>query len=113
MSSFINLNNIGMKVKKGDQIKIISGNDKGAKAKVIAVFPDTGKIVAEGINLKKKHARPKKQGQKGEIVKIPMSFHAARAMIICPKCSRPTRAGYKHNAAGLKTRVCKKCGSEF
>lgn len=102
-----------MKLRKGDQIKIISGNDKGEKAKVIAVFPGAGKIIAEGINLKKKHAKPKKQGQKGEMIKIPAPFPVARAMIICPKCSKSTRVGYKGDAASPKLRFCKKCGSEI
>lgn len=102
-----------MKIKKGDQIKIISGNDKGKKAKVIAVFPASGKIIAEGVNLKKKHARPKKQGQKGEIIKVPAAFSVSRAMIVCPKCSKATRAGYKINNSYQKVRVCKKCSGEI
>jgi|SRR3989338_621875 len=102
-----------MKIKKGDQIKIISGNDKGKKAKVIAIFPDSGKIIAEGVNLKKKHAKPKKQGQKGEIIKVPAAFSVSRAMLVCSKCGKPTRIGYKINDSGGKTRVCKKCGGEI
>lgn len=100
-----------MKLKKGDQIKIISGNDKGKKGKVIAVFPVGGKIMVEGLNMKKKHVRPKQQGKKGELVRLPAPFPASRATLVCPKCGKATRAGYSVGPAG-KTRVCKKCGGE-
>lgn len=100
-----------MKLKKGDQIKIISGNDKGKKGKIIAVFPAEGKIVVEGLNMKKKHVRPKQQGKKGELVRLPVPFQASRAALVCTKCGKATRIGYSSGSAG-KTRTCKKCGGE-
>ncbi|QQG45768.1 MAG: 50S ribosomal protein L24 [Candidatus Sungiibacteriota bacterium] len=102
-----------MKIKKGDQVQIISGNDKGKKGKVIAVLPQERKIVVEGVNIKKKHVRPRSQGKKGELVKVPLPFSVSRAMLICGKCAKPTRAGLKINASRQKARVCKKCGGEF
>ncbi|TSC76361.1 MAG: large subunit ribosomal protein L24 [Parcubacteria group bacterium Gr01-1014_33] len=101
-----------MKIRKGDTIKIISGNDKGKQAKVLAVFPKEGRIVAEGIYIKKKHVRPKRQGQKGELVRIPGLFPVSRAMIVCPKCGKPARIGFQKNGT-QKIRVCKKCGREL
>lgn len=102
-----------MKVKKGDIVKITSGNDKGKTGKVIRVFRDTGKILVEGVNVHKKHVRPKRQGQKGEIVRIPAPFSISRAMLVCPKCGKPIRPGMILNETGVKVRVCKKCGAEI
>lgn len=102
-----------MKLRKGDLIKIISGNDKGKQGKVSAVFPQTGKIVIEGVNIRKKHVKPRKQGQKGELVRIPAPFPASRAMLVCPKCGKATRVGSKINDSGQKARVCKRCGGEI
>lgn len=102
-----------MKIKKGDIVKIISGNDKGKKGKVLAVFPEEERIVMEGVNIKKKHVRPKQQGKKGELVRIPAPFRASRVMLICGKCGEAARVGYKLNDSGTKSRVCKKCGGEI
>ncbi len=101
-----------MRIKKGDTVKIISGNDKGKTGKVLGVFPKEGRIVVEGVNIKKKHVRPKQQGKKGELVRIPAPFQVARAMLVCSKCSQPVRIVYKINDSGQKARVCKKCGGE-
>lgn len=101
-----------MKIRKGDQVKIISGNDKGKQGKVLAVLLKEERIVVEGANIKKKHVRPKKQGQKGELVRIPAPFPVSRAMLVCSKCGQAARVAYKINDSGQKTRVCKKCGGE-
>ena len=101
-----------MKLKKGDTIKIISGNDKGKQGKVLAVFPSEERIVVEGVNIKKKHIRPRKQDQKGELVRIPAPFPLSRALLICPKCGQPTRVGFRVEGK-KKVRVCKRCGAEM
>ena|SRR3989344_3035800 len=97
-----------MKIRKGDQVKIISGNDRGKTGKVLVALPEERRIVVEGINIKKKHVRPKQQGKKGELVRIPALFPESRVMLICPKCGKPTRIGYKKEGA-RKTRICKRC----
>lgn len=98
-----------MKFKKGDQVKIISGNDRGRTGKVIAAMPHAGTMVVEGINKKKKHVRPKKQGQRGEMIEFPAPFPAPRAMLVCGQCGKPTRA-VSRREEGKKIRVCRKCG---
>lgn len=102
-----------MKIKKGDTVKIISGNDKGKQGKVIAVIPVEGRIVVEGLNMKKKHVRPRQQNKKGELVNIPGAFHVSRAMIVCSKCSKVVRVKHAVNDEGRKMRVCGACGSEL
>ena len=101
-----------MKIKKGDTVLIISGKDKGRKGKVLKVFPEELKILVEGINLKKKHVRPKREGEKGQIVQIPAPVQISNLKVICPKCGKATRVGYKI-IDKKKYRICKKCQKEI
>ncbi len=101
-----------MKLKKGDIVLVISGKDRGKQGKILDVFPKEERIVVEGANLRKKHIKPKRSGEKGQIVETPLPFPAAKAKLICPKCGKPTRVGYKFEG-GKKYRVCKKCKSEL
>lgn len=99
-----------MKIRKNDQILIVSGKDKGKKGKVLQVFPKTDKIVVEGLNLRKKHVRPRRQGEKGQIVESASPLHASNVKVICAKCKKPSKIGYKIPDGGKKYRVCKLCG---
>jgi large subunit ribosomal protein L24 len=101
-----------MKIKKGDTVLIISGKDRGKTGKVLDSFPKNSKIVVEGVNLKKKHARPKKSGEKGQIVEKPGLLPVSNVKLVCPKCGKPTRVGYSITG-DKKHRVCKKCKSEI
>jgi len=101
-----------MKIHKNDQVLIVSGKDKGRKGKVIESLPKEGRIIVENINLKKKHSRPKKSGEKGQIIELATAFDASDAKIICPKCNRAVRIGYKIEGK-KKYRVCKKCNQEI
>ncbi len=100
-----------MKVKKGDTVLIISGKDKGRTAKVLKSFPKEGKVLVDGINIKSKHVKPKKEGEKGQVVKIPTPLDISNTKFICPKCKKAARLGYKI-VGDKKFRVCKKCKSE-
>lgn len=100
-----------MKIHKNDQVLIISGKDRGKKGKVLDVFSQEGKIIVEGVSIRKKNAKPKKSGEKGQIVLVPAKFSVANAALICPKCGKPTRIGYKI-LDKKKYRICKKCQSE-
>jgi len=106
-----------MKIKKGDTVLIISGKDRARKGKVLVVFPEKGKILVEGINLRKKHQRPKRTGEKGQIITRPAPFDVSNVKLICPKCGKATRTGYKiiSNIKNQKPkmRICKKCGQEI
>lgn len=96
-----------MKIRKNDQVLIISGKDRGKKGKVLEVFPKEEKVMVEGVNIRKKHVRPKKSGEKGQTVQVPLPISVSNVKLICPKCGQPTRVGHKN-----KYRVCKKCGKE-
>jgi large subunit ribosomal protein L24 len=101
-----------MKIKTGDTVLIISGKDKDKTGKVIEVFSDDHRIMVEGINIVKKHVRPKRSGEKGQRVEVPRPFHVSNAKLICPKCKKPTRVGARI-IEKRKYRVCKKCGQEI
>ena len=101
-----------MKIKSDDTVLIIAGKDKGKKGKVVNVLPKEGKIIVEGVNIKKKSMRAKKSGEKGQIVEIVAPFNVSNAKLLCPKCKKPVRIGYKVTEGG-KYRVCKKCKQEL
>ena len=99
-----------MKIKKGDNILMVSGKDKGKTGKVLRAFPKLSKIMAEGINLRKKTIRPRREGEKGQIISQPFAFNVSNAKMICQKCGKATRVGYKIEN-NEKHRICKKCQS--
>lgn len=101
-----------MKIKKGDNVIIISGKDKGKKGKVNKALPSKNKIIVEGINIVKKHRRPRRESEKGQIIEIPSPINISNVKLICPKCAKVVRVGYKLTESG-KFRICKKCGQEI
>ena len=106
-----------MKIHKGDQVLILSGKDRKRKGKVIKALPQKSKIVVEGMNIAKKHIRPKKQKEKGQIIEAPVPIDVSDVKLICPKCGQAARVGYKIIAKNekrkTKNRICKKCGQEI
>lgn len=101
-----------MKVKKGDTVLIISGKDRGKKGKVLEAFPEESKVVVEGANLRKKHQRPKKSGEKGQIIELATPMSVSNVKLICPKCGKAVKTGYKITEKN-KFRICKQCGQEI
>lgn len=101
-----------MKVKKGDSVLIIAGKDKGRTGKIMKALPKELKVLVEGINLKKKHVRPKRDGEKGQVVEVPAVLDVSNVKIVCPKCGKATRVGYTIDK-DVKKRICKKCKQEI
>ena len=97
-----------MKIKTNDKVKIIHGKDNGKEGKVIQVFKTDGKVVVEGVNIMKKHVRSRKGGEKGQMIELSAPLRVENVMLICTKCNRPTRIGYKLDG-DVKKRVCRKC----
>lgn len=100
-----------MKIKKGDNVIILSGKDKGKKSKVIRAFPDIEKVIVEGVNIVKKHQKPQKQGQKGEIVERAMPMHVSNVSLYS-KDGKPSRIRMEIKD-GKKVRVLKKSGEKI
>ena len=101
-----------MKIKKGDTVQVLSGNDKGKTGEVLEVIPKTEKIIVKGINIRKKHIKPRKQGEEGGIIPTECMIHSSKVSVVCPKCQKATRIGYTMEK-DEKVRVCKKCGNKI
>ncbi len=99
-----------MKIKKGDTVQVLSGNDKGKSGEVLEVIPKQEKVIVKGVNIRKKHVKPKKQGDEGGIIAVECGIPASKVNVVCPKCNKPARIGYKMEK-DEKVRVCKKCGT--
>ncbi len=104
-----------MFVKTGDTVVLLTGDekDRGKKGKVLAVSPKEGKVIVEGINVVKKHVKPRKAGDPSGIIETESAIYASKVQVVCPKCGKATRVGHKIDENGNKTRVCKKCSAEL
>ena len=101
-----------MKLRKGDTVKVLSGNDKGKTGEILEIIPKTEKIVVKGINIRKKSVKPRRQGEQGGIIPSEASIHSSKVALVCPKCGKATRVGYLVEK-DEKVRVCKKCGAKI
>ena len=84
-----------LKVKKGDTVKVLSGNDKGKTGEVLEVMPTVEKIIVKGINIKKKHMKPRRQGEEGGIISKEFPIHMSKVSVVCPKCGKAVRIGFE------------------
>lgn len=109
-----------MRIKKNDTVKILVGKDRGKSGKVIKVMPaklkgQNGKIVVEGVNLRYKHMRPRREREKGQRIMFPYPLEVSNAVLVCPRCGQATRVGFKifdkasETVRERKQRVCGKC----
>lgn len=101
-----------MKLRKGDTVKVLSGNDKGKTGEVLEVIPKSEKVIVKGVNVRKKHIKPRKQGEEGGIIPVECGMPISKVNVVCPKCGKVTKIGYKEEKDG-KVRVCKKCGAKI
>jgi len=102
------IKNKKIKLKKEDMVKILTGKDKGKMGKIMKIFPRQEKAIIENLNLRKKHRRPKRAGEKGEVVEIPNPIHISNLNLVCPHCRSVTKVGFRFEQ-GRKARICKKC----
>ena len=102
----------GLKIKKGDQVKVLTGKDRGKTGNVTRVLPDAGKVIVDGVNVAKRHQRATRATMQGGIIDKDMPIPVANVALLCPS-GHPTRVGYRFDEAGRKLRVCKKCGHDL
>lgn len=108
------------RIKKNDTVRVIAGKDRGTKdrpkdGRVIRVYPKTDRVLVEGVNRATKHARVttgRRGAQEGGITHEEVPIPASNVMPVCPACGVPTRVGSR-TVDGQRTRVCRKCDSEF
>ena len=99
-----------MKLRKGDTVIVISGKDKGKEGTVSRVMPSTNQVIVDGINVAKKHQKPRGANQQGGIIDRDMPLDASNVMLVHK--GKPTRVGYKTNSDGTKVRVARTTGEE-
>jgi large subunit ribosomal protein L24 len=101
-----------MRIKKGDNVQVLSGNDKGKTGEVLEVIPKANKVVVKGVNIRKKHVKARKQGEESGIISVECSIPVSKVNVICPKCGKVTKIGYSVDK-DKKVRICKKCGTKL
>ena len=101
-----------MRIRKGDTVEVLSGNDKGKTGEVLEVIPKANKVIVKGANVRKKHVKPRKQGEEVGIISIECAIPSSKVNVVCSKCGKATRVGYSEEK-GEKIRVCKKCGAKL
>jgi large subunit ribosomal protein L24 len=101
-----------MKLKQGDTVMVIAGNDKGTQSKVARVFNSKNRVIVEGVATAKHHQRPQGQTMQGGIIDKDMPIHVSNVMIVCPDCG-PTKIGSRRDDEGRGYRVCRKCGRDL
>jgi len=98
-----------MKYKKGDQVKVVAGKDKGKTGKILKILTGEDKVLVEGVNQYKRHVKARTQNQKSEIITITKPLPVANVAFVCPKCKKTARVGYAIQGKE-KMRMCKQCG---
>lgn len=105
-----NAERIRLFVTKGDMVRVLRGEDKGREGKVLRVFPKTGRITVEGVNIVKKHRKARRAEEKSEILEMPAPIHHSNVMLLDPKKGDPTRIRYRIDDDGTKERISVKSG---
>ncbi|MCI2426406.1 50S ribosomal protein L24 [Candidatus Acetothermia bacterium] len=100
------------KVKKGDRVRVITGNDQGKEGKVLTIYPEEERVIVDNINIITKHQRATQRMREPGIINRPGKIHISNVLVICPECNVPARIGFVF-AEGRKMRKCKECGELF
>jgi large subunit ribosomal protein L24 len=101
-----------MKIKKNDKVIVTAGKDKGKTGTVTHAIPKENKVIVEGVNIRKKHQKPRRGGQQGQILEKSLPIHVSNVMLVDPKSGKPTRVGIERKN-GKRARVTKKSKSEL
>jgi large subunit ribosomal protein L24 len=102
----------GLKIKKGDRVRVLTGKDRGKEGNVMRALPRDGKVIVDGVNVARKSQRPTRNTQQGGIIDKDMPLDVSNVALLCPQ-DGATRVGYKLGENGAKTRICRKCGQEI
>lgn len=108
---------MGLNIRKGDEVVVLAGKDKGKSGKVITAIPKKSTVIVDGVNIVTKHQKPRQMNQSRAmaqtqtgLIKKPAPLAVAKVQLICPGCGKPTRVGHADGADGRSLRTCKKCG---
>ena len=101
------------RVKRNDQVVVLSGKDRGKRGKVLRLLPEDGRAVVEGLGLVKKHLRRSQMNPQGSIMSRESPIPLDRVQPVCPRCNRGVRIGFQILPDGSKTRLCRRCREAF
>ena len=101
------------RIRKGDNIMVITGRDRGKTGKVLHVMPEADKLTVERLNMVKRHSKPRGAQNPGGIIEKEAPLRISNVMIFCDRCNAPVRSGIKTAADGTKTRACRRCGESL
>ena len=101
-----------MKLRKGDNVKVLSGNDKDKTGEVLEVIPKQNRVIVKGVNVRKKATKPRKAGEEGGIISREFPVNASKVAVVCPKCGKAVKVGYKVEGDS-KVRICRNCNAEL
>lgn len=104
------------RIRKGDTVEVITGDERGARGVVQRVLPRKERVVVQSVNIVKKHQRPVQAGRgqvKAGIIEFEASIHLSKVMLVCPTCDERTRVGFSRQDDGTSVRICKQCGSDI
>ena len=99
-----------MHIRKDDEVIVIRGDDRGKKGKVNRCIPRESRLVVAGVNMCKRHTKPRANIRQAGIIEMESPIHISKVMLICSKCHEPTRVGHRILDDGSKVRVCRECG---
>jgi len=102
-----------MKIRKGDRVQVLAGKDRGKTGTVTFAYPAKDKVIVDGLNVAKKHQKPKSCTMQGGIIDKEMPMAVSNVAIICTSCGKPTRIGYRFEPDGTKVRICRKCEGDI
>lgn len=105
-----------MNLKQGDTVIVLNGKDAGKTGEILTALPAEGKVIVKGVNVQSRHTKPRKAGDEGGILQKEGAIYAAKVMLVCPHCGKPTRVGHVMAEVKGKTRsvrACKKCGEQI
>jgi large subunit ribosomal protein L24 len=98
-----------MKIRKNDTVVIVAGKDSGKKGKVRHSLPNEGRVIVEGLNMIKRHSRAGRAARQAGIIELEAPIHVSNVMLVCEKCGKPTRVGFRFLDDGKKVRICNSC----
>jgi len=107
---------VGLSVKKGDNVRVMTGKDAGVTGRVILTMPKAQRVLVEGVNRIRKHTKittNQRGAQSGGIVTQEAPVHVSNVMVVCPSCDKPTRIAHRRDEAGKNVRICRRCGADL
>lgn len=101
------------RIRRNDTVIVLTGKDRGKQAEVRRVMPGAERAIVTGVNVVKRHTKPRGMGQPGGIVEREAPIHLSNLMLVCKNCRKATRIGFRQREDGTKTRVCRACGEDI